>query len=543
MNTGRYNQMVRYWMEEVENNCMQDAELTLKYCNDIIQYGMDTRDDRLMAFGYYYCGVVYYVLNDGTHFFDAVTNALSYLSKVEEWEMIARCYNFLGITAMSRGNAVIATDYYANAVSYSRKAGAEDLASIVSINVAALNLSCGRYQEALENLKPILEYYLAHPEMENCKAYCLCLYQNMAKAYLNLNQLSEAKALFDRIHEEYEDYEEDYTMVTVWCTEAIYYHAVGDDANCEKYIARVHKETTANVPILDMFEEYYDYCKILLERDKSEEFWHIIETIEPMVKSLNITNLLLKLIGLKIKSYRKYGKGAEYLQAAGLYYELSERAEVETKSMMNSVLNIRRSLEVINREKQEIEQENQRLILKSETDPLTQLNNRFRLNDYSEEIFQRCLTNQTPLAVEILDIDDFKGYNDNHGHQKGDECLVKIAKVLKSMQDEHGAFVARYGGDEFILIYEGITREQAWGYAKELRKKVQDMAISFKESPVSNVVTITQGICWDIPVKGNRMWDFLHTADAMLYRTKQKQRNNYCLGNLKATEDKIIMSC
>lgn len=543
MNTGRYNQMVRYWMEEVENNCMQDAELTLKYCNDIIQYGMDTRDDRLMAFGYYYCGVVYYVLNDGTHFFDAVTNALSYLSKVEEWEMIARCYNFLGITAMSRGNAVIATDYYMNAISYSRKAGAEDLTSIVSINVAALNLSCGRYEEAIETLSPILEYYLAHPDMESCKEYCLCLYQNMAKAYLNLNKLSEAKVLFDRIHEEYEDYEENYTMVTVWCTEAIYYHAVGDDTNCEKYIARVHKETTSNVPILDMFEEYYDYCKILLERDKAEEFWHIIETIEPMVKSLNITNLLLKLIGLKIKYYRKYGKGAEYLQAAGLYYELSERAEVETKSMMNSVLNIRRSLELINREKQEIEQENQRLILKSETDPLTQLNNRFRLNDYSEEIFQRCLTNQTSLAVEILDIDDFKGYNDNHGHQKGDECLVKIAKVLKSMQDEHGAFVARYGGDEFILIYENITREQAWGYAKELRQKVQDMAISFKESPVSNVVTITQGICWDIPVKGNRMWDFLHTADSMLYRTKQKQRNNFCLGNLKATEDQIVMSC
>ena len=111
------------------------------------------------------------------------------------------------------------------------------------------------------------------------------------------------------------------------------------------------------------------------------------------------------------------------------------------------------------------------------------------------------------------------------------------------MEKEHNAFVARYGGDEFMLIYADVTKEQAIAYAEELRQKVMAEEIPFSKSPVAKVVTISQGLCWDIPKKGNRMWDYLHAADVMLYRVKKKQRNNYCVGNLKETEEEIVMSC
>ncbi len=536
MDSTKYNEIIQSWMQAVEENCMLDAELTLKYCNDIIQYGIKTKDESLLAFGYYYCAVVYYVLNDGVHFFEAITNALSYLSKVEEWEMMARGYNFLGITAMSRGNAVIASDYYSDAMKYAKKSGNEELSYTFAINVGALNIICGRYEEAIEVLMPVYEFFKENADALHRVDYILALYSNLAKANLCCGRLKEAKNYFDCIHQEYGENDGSYTMVTILCAEALYYHIMGDEENCEKLIAYIHKATTSNVPIMDMFEDYYDYCKMLLDRNKAEEFWHIIDIMEPLVKSLNFTNLQLKLISLKIKFYRKHGKSAEYLQAAGLYYELSELSETETRMMMNNVLNLRKSLE-------NVKKENERLLVKSETDPLTKLNNRFRMNDYSETIFRKCLEKGVSLTVEILDIDDFKGYNDSKGHQKGDECLMMLGEVLRSMEKEHGAFAARYGGDEFILIYEDITREQAIQYAEELRSKVFQMALPFENSPVSSVVTITQGLCWDIPIPGNRIWDYLHAADDMLYRMKQKQRNNYCIGNLKETEDQIIMSC
>ena len=93
------------------------------------------------------------------------------------------------------------------------------------------------------------------------------------------------------------------------------------------------------------------------------------------------------------------------------------------------------------------------------------------------------------------------------------------------------------------LMFRLLTKEQAAEYAEELRKKVLDARIPFAASKVADVVTISQGMCWNVPKKGNRMWDYLHTADNMLYRVKKKQRNNYCVGCLKEKEEDIIISC
>jgi len=292
---------------------------------------------------------------------------------------------------------------------------------------------------------------------------------------------------------------------------------------------------------MDMFDDYYDYCKVLLDRDKEEEFWHVMEIMEPMVKSVDITNLLLRMIALKMRFYRKHGKNADYLKAAGLYFELSERAEFENRAIMNSIINLRTNLEEANREREQAELRNQLLQEKSETDALTGLSNRFRLNDYSEEAFQRALDRKTSLAVEILDMDNFKGYNDLYGHQRGDECIQLVASAIKSME-EFGAHTFRYGGDEFMLIYEDVTKEEMIEYMSELRNRVINLGIIHRASKISDVMTISQGVCWDTPVQGNRMWDYLHAADDMLYRVKQKKRNNFCIGNLSEAADQIIMS-
>lgn len=533
MGKSKYDAEVRAWMEEIQENCMQDAELTLKRCNDIISYGYRNEDDALVAFGYYYSGVVYYVLNDGERFFATMSTALSYLRKADEWELMARCYNFLGISALNRGNAVIAADYYENAITCCKQVEAEVLAMTISINKGNLSLVCGRYDEAIEVLAEVQSFLKKNPNIPDYRNYCLCLYGTLAKTYLYQGKLEAAREYFDRIHEEYEGMEDDYTMLSVLCAEAVYYHRAGMDEACDANIARIHNATTSNLPILDIFEDYYEYAKVLLERDKSIEFWHMIDSIEPVIKSLDITNLLQKLLGLKIRFYRGHAQSAEYLQACGLFYELSERAEAESREMMNSVMNIRKNLEVISRQKQEMEAVNKALLVQSQTDALTGLHNRFSLNDYSESIFKHAYEHQKSLIVEILDIDNFKGYNDTYGHQKGDDVILRVAQVLRRMEVKYGAFAARYGGDEFILIYEGASREDVYEYAEEIRRNVMNLAISYKESPVDTVVTVTQGLCFGVPTEDNRMWDFLHAADDYLYQTKQKQRNNFCIGDVK----------
>lgn len=541
MDKSKYTVEVQEWMKVVEKMCEQDTELTLRYCDNIITYGTTEKDDSLIAFGYYYKGVAFYVINDGLRFYGAVTNALSYLHKAEEWELMARCYNFLGISSVNRGNAAVALDYYLNAIDCCKKAKSGLVEATVQTNIGALYILCGRYADALECLEYAYDYFNKHPEHPNYDNYMVCIYENMAKAYLYKEKLIEAKCCFERIYSEHAAYCDESVMVTVHCIEAMYYHAAGDDEKCEKNISLVYKKTSDKMSIMDMFDDYYDFCKVLLERDKEKEFWYIISIIEPLVKSLDMVSLYRRVLGLKLKLYRKKKQNEEYMRSSVLFFELSERAEVENKTMMNNVLTLRKTLERVSHEKKEIEAQNKILQKKSETDALTGLSNRFRLNEYFEEVFQRALTENKTLTVEILDIDFFKEYNDGHGHQLGDECIRRVASMVQSME-EFGAFTARYGGDEFILIYEGITKEQATEYAAELRNRVINLQIEHPLSKVSKCITISQGICLDVPLPGNSMWDYLRAADDMLYRVKQKKRNNFCIGNLIQSGDQIIMS-
>ena len=100
--------------------------------------------------------------------------------------------------------------------------------------------------------------------------------------------------------------------------------------------------------------------------------------------------------------------------------------------------------------------------------------------------------------------------------------------TIKQIAEENQIFCARYGGDEFVIIYKDVTREQIVAFAAELKRRVMSLQIEHRYSKALPVVTVSQGICWDIPRKGNKMWDFLHSADNMLYRVKKFSRNTYC---------------
>ncbi len=534
-----YNDIVQFWIQEVLNCRGKDAEKTLKYCNDIIQYGMQIADAKLVGFGYYYCGETYYCLNDGNNFYESVTKALSYLDRAQEWELMASCYNFLGISAMNRGNGPIALDYYLNGINYAKKYHLRRMEALLEINIGVLNVQCGRFEEGRNYLEEALLYVRTIVEDESYHTLMMSIYENIAKSYVLEGDYEPVEEIFRRIYLDHWDGTEEMDRVAVLCIEAVYFHKVKKYGRRDECIARIQEHISANMAILDTFDDYYIYELMLLEADKENAFWQIIDVVEPLIRSCNITNLHLKVISLKIKYYRKHNQSAEYLQAAGLYFELSEIMEQETKNMMNNVMYLRRSLETANRVRQEMEQKNRILQEKSEMDPLTKLANRFRLNDYSEQVFERACDMERALAVEILDIDYFKEFNDNYGHQAGDHCLLAVADTLKNIAQKYGGFCARYGGDEFILIYENLSMDKAAECAKELREQILSLNMEHKFSKALPIVSISQGMCWGVPKKGTRMWDFMHRADDMLYQAKKNSRNNYCVGEISGKLEPI----
>lgn len=532
MDINKYDSSVQIWIREIIENSVTSPEKTLKFCNDLIEYATSHQDVSLLGFGYFYCGQVYYCLNDGKNFYDSLNMAVRFLDQGGEYELMARCYNFLGIKASNGGNIPLALEYYTNGVKYAVLHDLKEQEALMNINLGGLFHRTGRYQEAQRYYKQAMEYFMSLPMDEAVHTFLLALECNRVKTLVALGYFPLAEDAIAGIKTKHWNYVTQIEQSIVHCAEAILYHEEGNYEKRDEIAKQISGEICSQMAILDYFDDYYDYARMLLDTDLADDFWKVVDTVEPLIKNTASTDLMLKLISLKIQYYRKAKKSAEYLQEAGLYYELSEHMEAETREMVNNVINLRQSLEAANQLRRQVEAQNQILVEKSEMDPMTRLANRFRLNDYSEDVFTEAYNRQTPLCVFIMDVDYFKEFNDNYGHQRGDECLMQVAECLRTVADEHDGFAARYGGDEFVLIFEDTNIEQAFEYAKELKELVLSKKIEHEFSKALPQVTLSQGICCDVPGKNSRMWDFLHKADENLYAIKQVSRNNYCATNL-----------
>jgi len=130
-----------------------------------------------------------------------------------------------------------------------------------------------------------------------------------------------------------------------------------------------------------------------------------------------------------------------------------------------------------------------------------------------------------PLSILMADIDHFKPYNDAYGHQRGDDCLKRVAEAMSRGLQRAGDLLARYGGEEFVVILPGHTLDQAASVAERLRKVVEDLRIPTSVSGVAPSVTISVGVASAVPREKETSESLVAAADEALYRAKREGRN------------------
>ena len=159
-------------------------------------------------------------------------------------------------------------------------------------------------------------------------------------------------------------------------------------------------------------------------------------------------------------------------------------------------------------------------------DGLTGIFNRRYFDEHFEEEKKRMSHLHVSLSLIMMDIDNFKVYNDNYGHGAGDECLQQVARVLKGGVVRAGDFVARYGGEEFVALLVGTDDKEAMVVAERLRSAVESLEIVHGYSPIAQVVTLSLGVAsfgpGDSPEK---LATLLKRADQALYKAKKEGRN------------------
>jgi diguanylate cyclase len=206
---------------------------------------------------------------------------------------------------------------------------------------------------------------------------------------------------------------------------------------------------------------------------------------------------------------------------------IAQRLQEYQASYGSKLQSLQQSKVEMNQQIQELEQENLELLTElhkerklSKLDTLTQLPNRQGFNLRLEEEMSRAARYQQFLSIAILDIDFFKRINDEFGHIIGDKVLRMISKEMKRVCRESD-FIARFGGEEFVVLLPQTSLEDAKIAIDKIRKHVENCPFHYQNKPVP--LTISGGVAERLPEEAVEDW--LDRADAALYQSKRNGRN------------------
>lgn len=181
--------------------------------------------------------------------------------------------------------------------------------------------------------------------------------------------------------------------------------------------------------------------------------------------------------------------------------------------------------------KNHIQQIRQRkeLELLSMQDPLTGIANRRRFDTALNNEWMRCKRNQAPLSVAMIDVDNFKAYNDDFGHVEGDIALRSIAEALVQCASRASDLCARFGGEEFALILPDTTEQQLAIISENCRHAVESLQNDHECCALNHKITVSIGGATMVPSDATEPAALLKKSDDRLYMAKQKGRNQVSL--------------
>lgn len=507
------------------------------YCERLLACASEEQSDFLFALAYF-C-LMHYYSNDNNHE-EAIRCALEgikYQQKAHEYEFIARSYNILGLFTEAVGDSAKSVDYLLYSIDtciqyqldYVRGMAESNLADIFH-RTNNFERALYHYSEAIKFTKKcmadrpydamrVLLYTLCN------RGYCLIACGNKdAEIEENYEQISAYLNDMDSHNIEHENFVVSNYLATL-------FHSKNDINSANKYMHLADtaiNELTNYTTFADDIVAYIRIKqKLCSERDYTALLDDFIEKSELMHAPYYLFRRLLE---ERIKVAVSWNDNAAFTRYSMQLFDLYAKQNVQECRETLRAEQIHHENQLIHKQHYELVHRNKALMSQSQHDALTGLPNRAYLNDYAETTLSKALKNGCTFGIEILDIDYFKNINDNYGHIEGDRYLSAVSAALNKITDEHSdIFAARYGGDEFVLIYYDKTNEEIAAIMDELKSAVNDIALPDDNPDGNSFITISQGCLNRIPKPTNRIWDFLAHADVALYEIKRSGKNNYRL--------------
>ncbi len=527
MNIKNYSAEIQSLIGEIRQMRSEANTKMIALTKKLLRVAKKTGDRRLI-------GYAYYMVADAEYFFgvdDAgmqknLLSAISYLSSLEEYTLLGRVYNLLGVNAIIHGNQTVALDYYLLTQKYAELADGTFLLGFADVNISYIYMELEDYRQALKYLMKGIRIIRRHKADSFYYRNLSICYYRLGYCYIQLGHPQKALAVLGKSQELYEKASQPTVFPGEFVLDGLAvhtYHALSMEEECNRYLEKLMKVIETYEVSVDSLDDIIRMGEYLLSIGRSVEAGRILQILEVGEKKISVVNLKLMLSEFRLHYYEVSGnkdqKDAELVH----FYRLTQENKREKMLSDRFMLDVRQKLEEMTMKQKDLEREKQMLVRMASYDELTGLPNRYSLNAFSSEAFERAFARQTTLAFEILDIDYFKQYNDTYGHQAGDEVLQLIAGVLTFFVKSHErVYAGRYGGDEFVVLYENYTDDEVMEMANELRRHVRDLRILNEGVSEDTYLSISQGIRNTVPHASNKIWDYMYAADNALYDVKKQ---------------------
>jgi two-component system, chemotaxis family, response regulator WspR len=225
-----------------------------------------------------------------------------------------------------------------------------------------------------------------------------------------------------------------------------------------------------------------------------------------------------------IKSAAFAAGANDYLVKLPDRIELVARVRYHSRSFVN-LLQRDEAYRALRQSQQQLLEANLELRRLTHSDGLTGLSNRRYLDEYLSAEWRRSAREHVEIAMLMIDVDNFKQYNDTYGHVAGDEVLKRIATTVENCLGRAGDIAARYGGEEFLVVLPSTAAGGGKLLAEKIRLEIEALALPHRNSLAAQHVTVSIGGAAAVPTPGSAMTSLIESADRALYEAKRKGRN------------------
>ena len=514
MDLTRYPESVRKCEETyVQATARNDAKAASRAMRKMLTIAKELNDDALCG---YACSelahTAYFHTGDYKTFMKHLRLAGEYTLRSNERGPLKNTYYLVSLDATNRGMYDIAYSYAIAARDIAKAAGDEGDAGRIEEAAGFILLNMGQYEQAKKITHDALKRIAKDRNDSYYHSNMMCGFHNEGTACLMMNKIAQARKLYERAqrfaarHKAHVYTDNLFELARFGAHLALLEHDTKRMKRCMEQMERY----IINVPQLpDEMQDIVRFGNALAAQKKYTALKELLRILSKKELPKNAINAGKLLADLKVTYYTAV-KDARRLNAA--YREqdvMYERAEEERRDSYTYVQGLIRLTEQLKKERDAVRSEHEALLKKAHTDALTGLNNRHALNRHLEETFEEAFAKKETIGVVLIDVDGLKHYNDTYGHAAGDRCLVEIGQELLDLSRRKDAFVARYGGDEFVIVFKGKSNEEIFDSLQAL----QDAAN----------LSLSQGVCNGVPAKKNRIWDYLAGADDALYRLKRSK--------------------